>query len=173
MSAGSDPSAPAIRRLAEEDLAAWRGVRLRALQDAPEAFCSAYDDEAALDEQGWREKWRAWTEDGRGAVWSAFEQERAVGLVGVVKDRDTAGRAWIISMWVEPAARRGGTGGGLLDAAIAWARAQSFSELRLHVTSGNEPAQRLYEQRGFRLTGESMPHPRQSGLAELEMALAL
>jgi GNAT superfamily N-acetyltransferase len=55
----------------------------------------------------------------------------------------------IFSMWVAPAARRGGTGTALIEAVATWAAAWGGQRLVLWVYGANESAQRFYERIGF------------------------
>jgi ribosomal protein S18 acetylase RimI-like enzyme len=57
---------------------------------------------------------------------------------------------YIRTLVVDASERGRGTGGRLLDRAIADARALGFSGVRLDVDSDNEPARRLYRRAGFR-----------------------
>lgn len=54
---------------------------------------------------------------------------------------------------VDPARQGEGVGGALVDAGIATARERGARKLLLRVLSGNAPARRLYESRGFKLEG--------------------
>src|ERR1019366_9016114 len=47
-----------VRSLVEEDWQQFRAIRLTALRDSPEAFVATAAQEAALDEQAWRERMR-------------------------------------------------------------------------------------------------------------------
>ncbi len=64
--------------------------------------------------------------------------------------RDTAG--FVHDLVVDPAARRAGIAGALIDAAIAWVRAQGVRSVMLWTAAPNEGAQRVFEQLGFRRT---------------------
>lgn len=79
----------------------------------------------------------------------------------------------LISMWVEPDARRAGIGTKLVEAVKDWARADGARELRLQVTEDNRAAARLYERCGFEWTGRTEPLPRKPALVEHEMRLLL
>ncbi len=43
-----------VRALEGDDWQTYQQIRLAALQDAPEAFASSYEQEAAYDEDFWR-----------------------------------------------------------------------------------------------------------------------
>lgn len=157
-----------IRAVTEKDWATVREVRLRALVDCPDNFWATHADE--VDRPGsW---WRGFV--GNNGWFVAFEGEIAVGLAAGMRDPDAPStHRELISMWVSPAYRGRGIGTELVDKVAEWARAQGAEVLGLMVTTGNDGAQRLYERCGFRLTGETVPHPRKDDLAELGMTRRL
>ncbi|WP_192499184.1 GNAT family N-acetyltransferase [Skermanella pratensis] len=69
--------------------------------------------------------------------------------VGFVLARVAAGEGEIITIGIEPAARRAGAGGALLDAAAGAARDCGAESLFLEVAEDNNPALRLYRRRKF------------------------
>jgi GNAT superfamily N-acetyltransferase len=85
--------------------------------------------------------------------WLAEDDDRAVGLVSLLLlqmpprpvDVRTA-EGYVINMYVEPAARRGGVGRALLGACVTAARARGLRRLLLHATDDGRP---LYEGVGF------------------------
>lgn len=64
--------------------------------------------------------------------------------------RDECG--YIHDLLVTDAARRGGVGIALLNAAIEWLREQQMPRVVLGTAAQNETARRLFERRGFRPT---------------------
>lgn len=146
-----------------------RSVRLRALSDAPTAFGSSYEVQSRDSDEQWMERVGQLTDPERAGTWLAWLRDEPVGLVVGVLDAEVAGRAWLVSMWVAPNARRIGVGQQLIRSVIDWGATQQLQCIHLHVTEGNEPAQGLYERIGFRMTGDTMPHPRIQGLSEHEM----
>ena len=87
----------------------------------------------------------------------AERQRRIVGYVyGAIeplswKDlRDECG--FIHDLVVSEAARGGGIGEALLDAAVEWLREQGMPRVVLGTAAQNERAQRLFERHGFRPT---------------------
>ena len=64
--------------------------------------------------------------------------------------------AYLHDIVVDPAARGAGVARALIDAVIAWSRAQGMPRLMLWTAEANTPAQRLFAARGFRLTMREM-----------------
>ena len=155
-----------IRRLAPDDWAAFRDVRLAALADAPYAFAGTLDTEAGYDERRWRE----WI--GRSAFFLGWDGDRPDGMVGGYGQQD--GGWHVISMWVAPQARGAGLAGRLIGAVARHARGQNAPTLTLWVTDGNDRARAFYQRAGFRGTGRRQQvRPEDPGLWEEEMLLVL
>ncbi|MBO3750403.1 GNAT family N-acetyltransferase [Streptosporangiaceae bacterium NEAU-GS5] len=140
-----------IRRVGAGDWVVWRGLRLAALADAPEAFLTTLETAQAFTD----DDWRAALGPKRGLKAVAFVDDRAVGMVGAYVDDARPGAAQLISMWVHPDARSTGVADGLVEEALAWAREQGFGVVELDVEQGNGRASRFYERLGFTFTGES------------------
>ena len=157
-----------IRPVTAEDWALVRKVRLAALRDTPDWFWATYDEEVDKPENWWRDFIEA------GAWFIAYDGEQPVGIAAALPAHylEESDRQ-LISMWVEPAARGTGVGAALVNAVLAWARAEGVRELQLQVTEKNDAARRLYERCGFRATGRADPLPRDPSLIEHEMRFRL
>jgi len=139
-----------IRRVTADEWEALRGVRLRALADAPDAFGTTLEEARARPDSWWTDWAERSATNETQAMFLAWDGTQAVGIAGVFHHDDV----WqVISMWVEPAWRGRGVGRALLDAAVAF----TDGEVRLSVTDGNDDARRLYERYGFVDTGETEP----------------
>jgi ribosomal protein S18 acetylase RimI-like enzyme len=160
-----------IKRIAAEDAFVYKDVRLRALKDSPTAFSSTYAKEAQFPEEEWRNRAvRCNGEDRVGFL--AYDDGRACGMVFCfIEGIETEGT--IVSMWVDPAVRRGGAGRMLIDSVVEWAGSRSIRELKLMVTSVNRGAIAFYERSGFRMTGKTGPYPNDPDITEYEMALVV
>lgn len=145
-----------IERLNEHAADRLRLVRLRALEDAPDAFGSTFDEAAAKPVSDRRAQLRDL------ATFVAVHDGVDVGMVRGGPDQDRPGTAFLLSMWVVPEARGQGVGSALIDAVVAWARGAGFSRLVLEVGDGNCAAIALYARKGFTPTGVvgSLPPPR-------------
>jgi GNAT superfamily N-acetyltransferase len=78
-------------------------------------------------------------------------------MVAAFAHEDDPTTAELIAMFVTPGARGRGIGAKLVDAQLAWARAEGFAYVRLMVNLDQGSALRLYERCGFRDTGERSP----------------
>ena len=144
-----------IRLLTPDDAGPYQDLRLRALQESPTAFGNSYAEEAAraLGEVGAR----LICDPGSGkAVFGAFLDDQLVGMVALVREQPAKvrHRAEISGLYVSPGARGQGIGAALLDTALGHARSlPDLRKVKLSVTSGNGPAERLYLSRGFERYG--------------------
>jgi ribosomal protein S18 acetylase RimI-like enzyme len=132
-----------IDEVAESDWATWKALRLAALQDAPDAFGSRFEDWRDAPEERWRHR---------------LHDLRALNLIGSI-DGDPCGMASgvpgdregtveLISMWVAPSARGSGLSDELIDRVVQWAALRT-DEVWLAVVPGNERAMALYRRHGF------------------------
>ena len=79
----------------------------------------------------------------------------------------------LVSMWVDPRYRRWGVARVLVDQAVRWAAERQAREVILWVADQNTAARRLYEQLGFRPTGERQPLPSNPARTESLLRLPL
>lgn len=157
-----------IRRLAPDEIELLKELRLSALADAPSAFASTYEQAAALADDDWRFLLRP-----EGHPTFVWEDERGTqGMAVGARDDAMTDVVHLFAMWVRPSARGGGVADALVARVLEWAREQSTRFVRLHVTSDNERAERLYARHGFVRTGRSRLRER-DGLLENEMQAAL
>ena len=163
-----------IRRLAADEWARLREVRLRALADAPTAFGSTLAQERARPEEFWRERALRGSLGIESVNFVADDGgERLRGLTTGVHESPTHEHVHLYAMWVDPLARRSGVGRALVDAVCEWARERGAKRVRLGVTVTNEAAIRLYESCGFVATGRTEPLPHTPSLLEHEMERVL
>ena len=138
-----------IRKLTEEDTEALWNLRLRSLQENPEAFGSTYEETL----QGGIERMRQRLQPGRTDTFyiGAFE-ESLVGMVGYYRETGVKNqhKGYIASMYVAPEQRGRGIGKALVAGAIAQARRiAGLEQLLLAVVTTNTAARRLYLSLGF------------------------
>jgi ribosomal protein S18 acetylase RimI-like enzyme len=150
------------------DGARLRAIRLRSLQDSPDAFATTLEEAAAWPAETWS---RHLAER---PTFVATADGYDVGLVRSTLNDQAPNTAYLISMWVAPEARRQGIGSALIDAVVEWARAEGLTRVLLDVGEANTPAIALYTRKGFVPTGEAgtLPPPR-NHIREIQLAMTL
>ena len=148
-----------IRRVAPDEWAAFRDVRLAALAEAPYAFAATLDMETGYDERRWRERIST------SVFFLAWDGDHAVGMAGGYGQDD--GGWHVISMWVSPQARGGGVADLLVGAVLDYAAAAGAPRVTLWVALGNARARAFYRRMGFAPTGRQQVYPR-AGAAPLD-----
>lgn len=142
-----------IRRLTPADAPAFQALRLFALEDAPSAFGSSYEEESRFSTS---------TIEGRLAVrpdrgpFGAFEGDRLVGLVALGREgmKKLSHKVMLWGLYVRPEFRSKGIGRALLVEALALARSvPEILQVSLRVNASNAGAIRLYESLGFKSFG--------------------
>ena len=164
---------PAIRRIRPADAEAWREVRLRALQEAPDAFGSTYAETRTRPPEYWEERATASAAGDAATIFLADDGERLIGLAGGSRSADRSDAPELISMWVDPAVRSGRAGERLVDQVVDWAALGRAPQLDLWVTESNERARRFYERLGFEQASGRQPLPSNPALAEIQMSRSL
>lgn len=140
-----------IRRLVPADAAAFKTVRLRGLQDHPDAFTSRPED--------WDLPLEVFVERIQASpVIGGFAPDGTLlGHLYLATSFATAAKTKhkceIWSVYVTPEARGSGLGDALIAEAIRVARELGFDWLKLQVAEHNAPARRLYERHGFTVFG--------------------
>jgi GNAT superfamily N-acetyltransferase len=158
-----------VRAVDPDDWEVLRDIRLAALRDAPDAFGSTYEQQAAFTEEDWRRR------AAEVAAFLAYVPEvsatEPAGLAGGYPEEP--GVIELVSMWVRPQARGHGVGEALVTAVADWAKRSEAATLHLWVTESNRSARLLYERCGFAPTGERQPLPSNPDLDEIGMARSL
>lgn len=151
-----------VRRATPGDESIVRALRLEAMTRAPEAFGSTYERELARTPDDWQ-RWLS-----TGATFILIDAERPGGIVAGLHDPADRSIVHLMSMWVDPECRGGGTADSLVASVLSWARAEGARAVRLAVIDTNVRARRCYERNGFRATGTQLIRER-DGATELQM----
>ena len=147
-----------FEQLTQDEGPRLRAIRLRALQDAPDAFGTTFEEASANPAEAWATQLLNLP-----TFVAVDERGRDVAMVRCARDPESADTGWLLSMWVAPEFRRAHIGAGLVDLVVVWGRANGISRLVLDVADLNAPAIALYEAKGFMPNGKtgSLPAPRQ------------
>jgi len=137
-----------VRRLAPADAALFRTLRLRALQEAPDAFGASYAEEADRPAAEWAAHLTS------SAVFCVFADDEAVGMAGLHRmGRDKVRhRAELWGMFVDTAWRGTPAADTLIQALLDHADGQ-VAQVELNVEAGNERAVCFYRRHGFVVCG--------------------
>ena len=161
-----------VRRITRLNVNDFKTIRLRALQDAPQAFGSTYKREVQFTDAEWLARVERWNGEG-GVGFLAIDGAEGCGIAGSLLDPHDATRAELVSMWTAPTHRRRGIGRLLVNQVLNWANSAKARTLVLMVTSGNEAAIRFYERLGFATTGRTWPYPNDPAVIEQEMCRSI
>ena len=150
---GLSPESPMITLdvVGADDWERWRDLRLSALAEAPEAFCSSLSDWEHQSERAWRDRLTNVSTN----LIAVLEGEDA----GMVSAEASDNEVELIGMWVTPFARGRGVGDDLVRAVINWSLSQQGSKLTLRVLKGNDRAATLYLRHGFEFQSDDGTEP--------------
>lgn len=161
-----------IRSIGGDEWRLWRSLRLRAVEESPDAFRSTLTQESA-EADDWWVKLISRTADHPDAILLVAEADS--DPVGMMFGRlDESGELLDVgAMWVDPELRRHGIGRALVDAAMEWARDAGARRAELWVAEGNAAAESLYGSIGFSPTGEAEPLRHGSDIRVKKLAVQL
>jgi len=164
-----------VRWLDRDEWPTLRELRLRAVDDAPDAFGGpGYAAEAAEADDAWRERlttsdWLVVTADDHARheeadTESELNAPTTVGLLCLTpRMGDELAAGWIYSWWIDPRARGRGTVGLMVDAVDARCRQRGWTTVGLGTFPGNDAARRAFARVGFvagaQQRGKLPPYP--------------
>lgn len=151
-----------VRILGEDDWPLYREVRLAALEDAPEAFVARHEDEAALDDDVWRERMN---------LSHRIVAERngtTVGVVSLGLHGDDPKLGEVFALWTAPSSRGARVARGLVEVAARRSAADGRERLYFWAGSDNAAAIGFASSFGFRPTSERRPVRVAEGADEAE-----
>ncbi len=137
-----------VRRLTSGDADAYRPMRLRGLQEHPEAFAASFEEERdeapekVVERLGYP----------HAATFGAFIDGQLVGIGSLACNPrpKLKHRAMVVAMYVAREYQGRGAGQALVSAIVQQARAtDGVEDLTLAVTVGNEAARAVYQKAGF------------------------
>lgn len=164
---------PIIRCFKPTEWRTYKTLRLRALDDSPDAFGSTLEVELARADAAWAERLATAVSSGQDCILMAEVEGAPSGLVWARLDPHDPATVNLFQMWVAPEARGRGVGSALLQAAILWARRYGAGFVQLGVTGGDTAAWWLYQRAGFVAVGVTEPIREGSSVLMQNMVLAL
>jgi GNAT superfamily N-acetyltransferase len=162
-----------IRNFTPDAWPLYRTLRLRALEDAPDAFGSTLAAESTRPPEEWAARMARAATSGIDYPLVAHVAGQPVGLAWAKVDADDPALVNLFQMWVAPEARGQGVAAGLLAEAVRWAGARGATAMQLGVNCANNGAVRLYTRAGFVATGWQEPMRPGSDQIEQRMRLVI
>lgn len=153
-----------IRSLSPPDAAAYQALRLRGLQECPEAFASSFAEEVGLPLD---EIERRLLPKADAAIFGAFEGPELCALVGLQRERmiKLAHKSFIWGVYVAPEHRGRSVGTRILSHALSYAASEFKStQVNLGVNTRNAAAVALYKKLGFTQYGLERDYLRVDGV---------
>ena len=144
-----------IRPAKEEDVQAYRDLRLQALRNHPEAFAMDYAANLAKPMTYWIEQLNSISPDLAKIIYFAVHNEGLVGMCGISR-RNSPKIQHNASFWgvyVQPDWRGVHIAEELITACIDWARIQAVKTVKIAVVTTNTVAIRCYTRCGFKVYG--------------------
>lgn len=160
-----------IRRLGPDDGAAFRALRLEALEQSPDAFGEDLAEAREQTDLHYANRLEM------GENFGAFAGEDLVGMLLYVREQGPkiGHRAFVMSVYLQPAHRGSGLASELISAAFEQARADGVLQLELYVSTAAPRARAFYAREGFREVARSPRALRVNGIFhdELHMMVLL
>ena len=145
-----------VRPLNESDASAFQDLRLKGLQEHPEAFASSYEREIAYTKDFVSNRLRQTAESPNNFTLGAFREGELLGLVGFYRKtgekEEHRGHIW--GMYVRSDVQGKGIGKALLTDAVKFAKSlPGLGQIELCVVTRNKQARGLYASLGFASCG--------------------
>ena len=144
-----------IRRLqvGEDDL--FKQLRLKALQDAPDAFPSTYEAALRRSAESWREQVESTAQGLDRATFIVFSDNVPIGMAALYREQDKVDVGELLQVWVSPEYRGTKVIWDLMDEIFKWGRENRFQRIIAGVTKGNDRAVKFYTNYGFSILEET------------------
>lgn len=160
-----------VRRLQPQEWQAYRAIRLKALEEAPDAFGSTLAAEQALPLDTWRARVAKSATSGIDCALVAEQGGDFLGLCWAKVDAQAPDLVNLYQMWIAPEVRGRGVARDMLGHAMRWAQGRGARRMELGVNCANAGAVRLYERAGFKAV--DAPYPMRPGEALMEQRMRL
>ena len=147
-----------VRPLQPDQWPLLKTLRLRALADAPEAFCTTLADASVRTDAEWQENARRFTLLPPAVSCFAFLDGVPCGMANCFVTEEDPQTAELTAFWVAPECRGQGVGEALVASVCEWAAAQGVTQLQAWVVEDNHRALAFYRRVGFSETGRRLPH---------------
>jgi RimJ/RimL family protein N-acetyltransferase len=141
-----------VREATVSDAEKFRDLRLFALQESPIAFPVDYGVNVNHPMTFWEDRLKTGE---TGAIFFAEHENQLIGMLGIRRSESpkTKHSATIWGVYVRPEWRGLHIAESLIEACIAWAKANDVNIVKLGVTAASTSAVRCYQRCGFIIYG--------------------
>lgn len=142
-----------VRRIRSDEWERIKAIRLAALAESPTAFITTVGEALEHPDEFWIERATSGAAGDTQVTVLAVQGRRTVGMaIGLRRSKPPLDVVPVVSVFVEPAVRRLGVGGELMDGVEQWATSLGAATSSLWVVEENVRAQQFYEARGYTAT---------------------
>ena len=139
-----------VNPLSAQDWSLLKSVRLKALADAPEAFCTTLIQAQSWPDEEWQARAVRFATGTHEMAWIAYFHDAPCGMTTCyLLENVPIPTSSLAAVWVDPKFRRQGVGEALIDAAVRWSESRSVERVEARVTEHNGKAIAFYERVGF------------------------
>jgi RimJ/RimL family protein N-acetyltransferase len=144
-----------FRPAVPDDAEALRELRLEGLLNHPEAFGADYETSVLQSVEFWAQRIQRHAAENNGVIYLAAAGEGLVGITGLYCGDSKKGRhnGNIWGVYVRQAWRGHNIADALIEACLAWGKAQGVVVAKLGVATHNPSAIRCYLRCGFSVYG--------------------
>jgi len=159
------------RHARSDDWELLKAIRLEALRESPDAFCTTYDEALVYGDAIWIERSSADPVTSASVSILAIDAEEPVGMAaGILCDES---QLEVVSLFVKPTHRGTGIAQDLMRMVEAWARTRGAKRVILDVEAGNDRAGVFYAHIGYQPTGKRETYPGRIWLHRLKLEKSL
>jgi GNAT superfamily N-acetyltransferase len=148
-----------------------KAIRLEALRDSPDAFCTTFDEALDYGDEVWVERSSADPVTSSSASILAMEDDEPVGMAAAILCDES--QLEVLSLFVLPSHRGTGIAQDLMEMVEAWGRKRGVERVILDVEAGNDRAGAFYAHIGYQPTGKRETYPGRMWLHRLELEKSL
>lgn len=134
---------------------AYRDLRVRAIQESPQAFLDTEQEARVFPEKKWKQRLADAAAD---KSWQMFVklQGKLVGMIGAFRNEENVqnNSATAVGLWVAPEARGKGVGRKLMETLVDALEKKSIKTVYLSVNVEQKSAIALYKKLGFQIVEE-------------------
>lgn len=134
---------------------AYRNLRLRAIQESPQAFLDTEEQTRAFPGKKWKQRL---ADAAAGKSWQLFAKldGKLVGMIGAYRSGEDIHNdsATAVGLWVAPKARGNGVGRKLMETLVDALEKKSIKTVYLSVNVEQKAAVSLYKKLGFQIVEE-------------------